>query len=218
MRRRDRRGCVGEEDLLRYEREARAAGFRAVAGIDEAGRGPLAGPVVAAAVMIPEGCRIEGVFDSKALSGRARLRALSRIRERAVGIGIGVVEAEEIDRINILEATRKAMRLAVARLVSPPDFLLIDGTRAIGLSLPSRCIVGGDRKSLSIAAASIVAKVTRDEMMEAWHERFPHYNFRRNKGYGTLEHRRAIERWGPSPIHRKTFRGVREHLSPPLLP
>ncbi len=214
MPRPSRIAYAASEAFLSHERAAHAAGYRSVAGIDEAGRGPLAGPVVAAAVILSADRLIPGVFDAKLLSPKARQRAAAQIRGEAAAIGVGIVEAEEIDRTDIRQATLKAMRLAVSRLSPPPDFLLIDGRDPIGLPSPFQCIVKGDRLSLSIAAASVIAKVTRDEMMILYDERFPHYGFRRNKGYGTLEHRRAIARWGPCPIHRKTFRGVREHLSP----
>lgn len=193
-----------------FEQEARRCGFRRIAGIDEAGRGPLAGPVVAAAVILPVHVRLTGVDDSKQLSEVARERLYPSILEKAVGVGIGLADAGEIDALNILEATRLAMRRAIDNLAPPPDYLLIDAVTLPAVRIPLRPIVKGDALSLSIAAASIIAKVTRDHLMAAYHETFPQYNFLSHKGYGTAEHLRMLSRFGPCSIHRRTFAPVRE--------
>ena len=196
-----------------FERKAHECGYRLVAGIDEAGRGPLAGPVVAAAVILPPGYEqgdtlLQGVAinDSKKLSPRQRGKLYETIARDAVSVGIGVVEAPEIDAVNILQATLAAMKEAVLALSVPPDYLLIDGLNRIDLDTPQETIISGDSRSLSIAAASIVAKVSRDRLMEMYHRQFPQYNFLRNKGYGTREHREAILKYGRSKIHRRSFR------------
>ncbi len=199
------------EDLWLYENEARDAGYSKIAGIDEAGRGPLAGPVVAAAVILPYDFRIAGVDDSKKLTPPKRASLYAKIYERAVSIGIGTVGPAEIDRINILQASLGAMAVAVARLNHPPDYLLIDGIFEIGCDLPQIAIPKGDSKSISIAAASIVAKVTRDRMMEKYHRQYPQYGFAGHKGYPTKAHREALREFGGCPIHRKTFKGVKAH-------
>lgn len=189
-----------------FEKEIRAEGFKLVAGLDEAGRGPLAGPVVAAAVVLPPRVRLPGVYDSKRLSARQREESFSLLQKRASAIGIGIVEAGEIDRLNIHRASLKAMEKAVAALPCFPDFLLIDGLFTLDLPVSQRAIVKGDQKCLSVAAASIVAKVTRDRIMIAYHQQYPEYNFARHKGYGTKEHLQALEKYGRCPIHRRTFR------------
>ena len=191
-----------------FERRALVSGFSAVAGVDEAGRGPLAGPVVAAAVMFPPNLMVEGVNDSKQLSAKERERLFPEILRVADCIGVGHVSAREIDRINIFQASRKAMQLAVSKLSPPPDFLLIDGIASLDLSISQLTLKKGDQRSHSIAAASIVAKVTRDRIMARYHQRFPQYHFLSNKGYGTAAHKMAIESYGACPIHRRTFRGV----------
>jgi ribonuclease HII len=196
-----------------FEQEARRCGYRQIAGLDEAGRGPLAGPVVAAAVILPVRCRLPGVDDSKQLSEAKRDLCYSIILEKALAVGIGSADAGEIDRLNILEATRLAMRRAVAQLTRPPDYLLTDAMTLPGVGVPVRAIIKGDALSLSIAAASIVAKVTRDRLMAAYHETFPQYNFQRHKGYGTEEHLQQLVQYGPCAIHRLTFAPVREVLS-----
>jgi ribonuclease HII len=187
-------------------------GYRQIAGLDEVGRGPLAGPVVAAAVILPPKGIGEELFDSKKIPAKKRELLSELILSRALGVGIGVVGQEEIDRLNILEATLEAMALAVGNLLIPPDFLLIDGLHGLKLSIPQKPIRKGDQLCNSISAASIVAKVTRDRMMMEYHERYPQYNFARHKGYGTTEHRQAIEKFGVCELHRKTFRGVKEHI------
>jgi ribonuclease HII len=187
-------------------------GYHQIAGVDEAGRGPLAGPVVAAAVILSIDGIGERLFDSKKISPKKREHLYKTILEKAQGVGIGVIGQEEIDRLNILEAALKAMALAIGNLPIPPDFVLIDGPHGLKLSIPQKPIRKGDQLCNSIAAASIVAKVTRDRMMLECHQKFPHYNFARHKGYGTKEHQRAIEKFGVCELHRKTFRGVKEYL------
>jgi ribonuclease HII len=189
-----------------FEEKARRQGFQVIAGLDEAGRGPLAGPVVAAAVVLPRIRTLKGIADSKTLKAEQREKALSLIRKRALGIGIGIVEAEEIDRLNILQASLKAMELALQDLSLSPDCLLIDGLHTLGFLLNQQAIPKGDGRCLSIAAASIVAKVTRDRLMVAYHEKYPEYNFARHKGYGTREHLQAIRDHGCCPLHRQSFR------------
>lgn len=198
--------------MWRFERRRRAEGYALIAGVDEAGRGPLAGPVVAAAVILPEIFDDVQVADSKKLTPRKREALFREIMSRAVSVGVGEIDAREIDRINILQAALEAMRQAVLQLNPVPDFLLVDGTFGIPLDIPQEPIVKGDDRSASIAAASIVAKVTRDAIMLDCHRRYPDYGFDRHKGYPTQFHRSAIQKHGPCPIHRKTFKGVREHV------
>jgi ribonuclease HII len=196
-----------------FEKLYSRRGYHRIAGVDEVGRGPLAGPVVAAAVILPPEGIGEKLFDSKQISSRKREELYKTILTRAVGVGVGMIGQEEIDRINILQATLKAMALAVENLSHPPDFILIDGSQGgLALPIPQKPIRKGDRLSNSIAAASIIAKVTRDRMMSECHLKYPQYNFARHKGYGTEEHRGAIERFGVCDLHRKTFRGVKEYL------
>ena len=197
---------------LHFEEQVRRQGYRCVAGIDEAGRGPLAGPVVAAAVILPEKHDLPGLTDSKKLSAKKREELFPLIRCQARAIGLGVVHAEEVDAINILRATLKAMSLAVSRLREPADYLLIDGITPLGLQIPQMTLKKGDSRSLSIAAASVVAKVVRDRMMLGYERRYPGYGFEGHKGYGSASHMAAIARLGPCPIHRRTFAGVREHV------
>ena len=191
-----------------FEAEARARGFRVIAGLDEAGRGPLAGPVVAAAVVLPETGKWEGIDDSKKLSAGQREKAFSQLLKKARGVGIGIVEAQEIDRLNILRASLKAMKLAVENLPLRPDFLLIDGIHSLSLPLAQQAIPKGDQRCISIAAASIVAKVTRDQLMMAYHDQYPEYNFAHHKGYGTKEHFQAIRQYGCCPLHRQSFKAI----------
>lgn len=199
---------------LVVEQELWRQGLSMVAGVDEVGMGPLAGPVVAAAVAFPspgisEGCLPPfplGVRDSKTLTAKARERLEQEIRRVACGIGIGAVEVEEIDRINIYQAGRKAMRLAIAQLPVTPEHLLLDGRSLTDLPCPHTSFIKGDRDVYSIAAASIVAKVHRDRLMIALDERYPEYGFARHMGYGTAAHRAALRRLGPCPIHRRSFR------------
>ena len=178
------------------------------AGVDEAGRGPLAGPVVAAAVILPKECEVNGLNDSKKLSHQKREILYHQIKAVAVSIGVGIIEPDEIDRINILRAALLAMEGAVMKLNPKPDFLLIDGNRKTSLLIPQETVIGGDSTCNSIAAASIIAKVTRDLIMDDYHNIHPEYNFKKHKGYPTKEHFEALRKFGPCPIHRKTFRGV----------
>ncbi len=191
---------------LTYERFQWSRGFQVVAGVDEAGRGPLAGPVVAAAVIMPRETIIRGVDDSKRLSPALRMELAALILARARAVGIGVVNHHVIDDINILQATMRAMENAVANLAIPPNYLLIDGPRYHSSVIPYTAVVDGDAKCFSIAAASIIAKVTRDHMMLEYDRQFPLYGFARHKGYGTREHLEAIRRYGPCEIHRRSFR------------
>jgi len=194
---------------MRHERELRLAGFRRIAGIDEVGRGSLAGPVVAAAVILPDRHRIKGLRDSKVVP-RARREALyEQILDRAEAIGVGCVEVEVIDRINILQATKLAMREAIGRLAEAPDHLVIDALSLREVDLPQRPIIDGDAISASIAAASIVAKVTRDRICAEFDARYPAYGFARNKGYGTPRHVDALLREGPCEWHRRSFAPLR---------
>ncbi|MFH1114436.1 MAG: ribonuclease HII [Pseudomonadota bacterium] len=192
-----------------FEEEAEALGARRIAGIDEAGRGPLAGPVVAAAVVLSRDDIIPGLNDSKLLSEAARDKLFAAIQATSRAAGVGIVPPEVIDEINILEATRVAMTKAVREIDPAPDYLLIDGPLSLDLDIPQTGIIKGDRKSTSIAAASIVAKVTRDRIMKELHRRYPMYGFDRHKGYGTAAHRRALVEYGPCPAHRLCFKGVR---------
>lgn len=191
------------EAMKEYEKQYASQGV--VCGIDEAGRGPLAGPVVAAAVILPEDCQILFLNDSKKLSEKKREELFTEIKEKAVAYGIGIVGPEQIDRINILQATYEAMRSAVSQLSLKPDVFLNDAVtipEITGLQVP---IIKGDAKSVSIAAASILAKVTRDHMMMEYGELFPEYGFEKHKGYGTAVHIAALKEIGPCPIHRRTF-------------
>ena len=193
------------DEILTYERGLWEAGYDLVAGIDEVGRGPLAGPVVAAAVILPKECKIEGVNDSKKLSAKKREELYDIILEKAVSYGIGIVSNERIDEINILKATYEAMREALSQLKPKADYILADAVTIPMVSTPQRGIIKGDAKSMSIGAASIVAKVYRDRMMEAYEEVYPGYGFASNKGYGAAEHIEGLKKLGPTPIHRKTF-------------
>ncbi len=198
---------------LHFEEEGKKNGFRAIAGIDEAGRGPLAGPVVAAAVILPEIFDLPGLTDSKQLTAAHRERLFRLIRVQALAIGVGIVSPLEIDSRNILQATFLAMTLAVQRLKIVPDFLLVDGNQPVPMPIRQKALVKGDARSLSIAAASVMAKVVRDRMMAGYDRRFPGYGFARHKGYGCAAHLEALRRLGPSILHRRTFGGVRELLS-----
>jgi len=199
--------------MLQFEVLVRRQGFRTIAGVDEAGRGPLAGPVVAAAVVLPEGWIIPGVDDSKKLAEAMRNRLYDRIMNEAVSVGVGISDNQTIDRINILQATLRAMESAVQELSIHPDCLLIDGISKISLNIHQKTIKKGDSLSQSIAAASIIAKVTRDRIMEEFDRRYPEYGFAGHKGYGSASHLAAIAEFSPCPIHRLTFRGVREHIA-----
>jgi ribonuclease HII len=200
-------------DLLYFERGLWDHGLDPVAGLDEVGRGCLAGPVVAAAVIFSPDIHLSGVRDSKALSSKQRQVFDRAIREEALAVSVAQVESAEIDRINILKASLKAMAQAVDNLDLRPMALLVDGNQQIPHILPQKILVKGDQRSLSVAAASIVAKVFRDSLMEEMHRHYPHYNFAGNKGYPTSEHRKAIKLYGCCPIHRRTFKGVLEHTT-----
>ncbi len=181
-------------------------GYNYLAGVDEAGRGCLAGPVVAATVILPPKVNLDGVNDSKKLSPQARERCLIEILKKAVAISIGICMPEEIDSLNILQASLEAMRRAVLSLKMRPDYLLIDGLYKVNVSLPQVCLKHGDSQSISIAAASIVAKVYRDQVMTAYHDLFPQYNLKKNKGYPTAEHKQAIKDYGLCYLHRRSFK------------
>jgi ribonuclease HII len=201
------------DDLWSFERQLRHENILRVAGVDEAGRGPLAGPVVSAAVILPDDCPIQGLNDSKKLSPSRRELLFEEIYASALAVGIGIVDREAIDRINILQASLLSMRMAVAKLSPPPDYLLIDGKFTLAhTATPQQAIVKGDARSASIAAASIVAKVSRDRLMHSYHRQYPLFGFDRHKGYPTRAHKAAIAAHGPCPIHRRSFRGVKEHL------
>ncbi|MEW6427032.1 MAG: ribonuclease HII [Thermodesulfobacteriota bacterium] len=195
-----------------FEGELLAKGYRIVAGVDEAGRGPLAGPVVAACVVLPAGCDPSLFDDSKKLTDARRRQLFAVLRDSGAAVGIGVVSEKVIDEINILQASLLAMRRAVAELAVSPDYLLVDGNQNVPLPLAQTALVKGDSRCASIGAASIVAKVVRDDMMDRYDEEFPLYGFRQHKGYPTGGHRAAIRRHGPCAIHRRSFRGVREFL------
>jgi len=191
--------------LWEPEKEKIQSGYKAVAGVDEAGRGPLAGPVFAAAVILAEDEYIEGINDSKKLSPKKREEIYDIIMEKALAVACASVDEKEIDQINILNATYLAMKRAVEKLGIKPDFVLVDGNRDPGLNIPTQTLVKGDAKSISIAAASIVAKVERDRYITEMAKVYPEYGFEQHKGYGTKLHNEAILKYGPSPIHRMTF-------------
>jgi ribonuclease HII len=195
-------------NLTRLECELRARGFTRIAGVDEAGRGSLAGPVVAAAVVLPGGCVLPGLDDSKLVDAEVRERLDREIRRRAIALAVGVVEAAAIDAGDILRASLEAMRQAVTALVPAPEVLLVDAVRVPGVMLPQVAVIHGDALSVSIAAASIVAKVYRDGLLDELARRHPAYGFDQHKGYGTPEHWVALRQSGPCPEHRLTYRGV----------
>ncbi len=194
--------------LYRYEEELFRQGVSLVAGVDEAGRGPLAGPVVAAAVILPGRVHLPGLNDSKKVSPNRREELALRIKQIALDWAIGISTVNEIELLNIHFASLLAMRRAVQGLSLLPQYLLVDGRFPLELALPQRALVGGDGLSASIAAASILAKVTRDQLMQVCHHLYPQYGFDRHKGYPTSAHRQALSRWGPCPLHRSGFRGV----------
>jgi len=203
-------------DVLAYERIAFHNGFRCIAGVDEAGRGSLAGPVVAASVVLPVGCIIPGVSDSKKITKSQREKLFKEIYTFAVSVGVGVVGVAWIDRFNIRQASLLAMRLAVYNLTPSPDYLLIDGNVPIPFTVSQLPIIKGDLLSHSISAASIVAKVSRDRLMEKHHQIYPQFDFKAHKGYPTRAHRQKVSDFGPCMLHRITFKGVREFLRPAL--
>ena len=196
---------MSEVNMWAIEDECRAEGYTVICGVDEAGRGPLAGPVCAAAVILPDHLELPGLNDSKKLSDKKRRELFPLIKEQAIAYGIGLADEKEIDEINILQATYLAMERAIAQLEGKADLALIDGNRAKDFGLPVKTVVKGDSLSASIAAASILAKVTRDDMMEAYAGEYPGYGFEVHKGYGTKAHYAALTEKGPSPIHRMTF-------------
>ena len=196
---------MSEVNMWAIEDECRAEGYTVICGVDEAGRGPLAGPVCAAAVILPDHLELPGLNDSKKLSDKKRRELFPLIKEQAIAYGIGLASEKEIDEINILQATFLAMERAIAQLEGKADLALIDGNRARDFGLPVKTVVKGDSLSASIAAASILAKVTRDDMMEAYAGEYPGYGFEIHKGYGTKAHYAALTEKGPSPIHRMTF-------------
>ncbi len=195
-------------DPLFYESLAGKDGYALIAGVDEAGRGPLAGPVVAAAVIMPVGLTLSGVKDSKKMTERAREKAFYVINQNAIAVGIGVVSHRAIDESNILNASLEAMKQAISYLDPAPEYALIDGINEIPVTIPQRCIKRGDQLSHSISAASVIAKVYRDRIMRSYHMLYPEFGLEKNKGYGTAAHLAALKIYGPSPIHRLTFRGV----------
>ena len=196
---------MSEINLWEIENSLYAEGYQMVCGVDEAGRGPLAGPVCAAAVILPKGLELPGLNDSKKLTDKKRRELFPIIKERAIAYGIGLASHEEIDEINILQATYLAMERAIAQLEGKADFALIDGNRAKDIGLPVRTVVKGDSLSASIAAASVLAKVTRDDLMLEMAEKYPEYGFEVHKGYGTKAHYEALRAHGHSPIHRMSF-------------
>ena len=192
-------------ELWTLENEIYDEGFTLLCGVDEAGRGPLAGPVCAAAVMLPRGHVIEGLNDSKKLTEKRREELYDVIRSESVSFGIAFASVEEIETLNILGATFAAMNRAIAQLSPAPELALIDGNRTKGIEVPARCVVKGDSKCADIAAASVLAKVTRDRYMLEMAEKYPQYHFEQHKGYGTKLHYEALREYGPSPIHRMSF-------------
>ncbi len=194
--------------LVAHERSLNSSGYRSIAGVDEAGRGPLAGPVVAAAVILKTFAFKERIDDSKKLSAKKREKAYHEIIKKSI-VGVGIVDEKTIDRINIYQATKKAMQLALSSLKIPPEYVIVDGIMKLSTRCPMKCIPKGDSKSISIAAASIIAKVTRDRIMSEYDSVYPEYGFARHKGYGTKLHMAAIKKHGPSPIHRRSFRPVK---------
>ncbi len=199
--------------LFQFDEQFYSDDVSLICGVDEAGRGPLAGPVVAAAVVFGPEVRIFGIRDSKELTPRKRERFYDAIVSQAAAWQVAIVDHEVIERINIFRASLAAMEQSVRGLGVMCDLVLVDGRHGLSEDIPCRAIVGGDRQSAHIAAASIIAKVTRDRIMEGFHPRYPWYNFARNKGYGTPEHLSALRRYGPCPIHRKTFSGVKELIN-----
>lgn len=193
------------KSMLEIEEGLNEKGYNFVCGVDEAGRGPLCGPVVAAAVILPKGEYIEGVNDSKKLSEKKREILYDEIINKALAVGVGISDVDVIESVNILNATKLAMKQAIKNLNVTPDYVLIDGNQMIDINIPAETVVSGDAKSESIAAASIIAKVTRDRMLRKWDEDYPEYGFAKHKGYGTKMHIEAIAKYGLSPLHRPSF-------------
>ena len=193
------------QGMLEIEESLYSKGYKFVCGVDEAGRGPLCGPVVAAAVILKRDDKIEGVNDSKRLSEKKREEVYERIMEKALAVGVGMSDVDVIEEVNILNATKMAMRQAIDNLKQKPDYVLVDGNQWINIDIKGETVVHGDAKSESIAAASIVAKVTRDRMLIDWDKEYPEYGFAKHKGYGTKAHIEAIGKYGLTPIHRPSF-------------
>ena len=196
------------ETMLRYEKELYSQGKTLIAGVDEVGRGPLAGPVIAAAVILPNNCKIRGLNDSKKISKKKHREMFQAVQDQALAIGIGIMDNHIIDQVNIYEATKLAMQEAIAQLTPQPEHLLIDAMK-LDLPISQTSIIKGDANSLSIAAASIVAKVIRDDLMAEYDQQFPGYDFTKNAGYGTAKHLEGLDRYGVTPIHRKTFEPIK---------
>lgn len=208
----DTQECQRIAQMSLIEEKLFSQGYKDVAGVDEAGRGPLAGPVAAAAVILPRHFVLKGVNDSKKLTALQRKRIFQAIIDSNISFATAFVDAEEIDQMNILQATFLAMKKAVHSLDRIPEFVLIDGNRSPQIAIPSKCIIRGDSLSISIATASVIAKVARDEIMEKYHEKYPQYGFGDHKGYGTKRHLEALYKYGPCPIHRFSFAPVKEAL------
>ena len=200
-------------DPFYHETQAQDSGYSLIAGVDEAGRGPLAGPVVAAAVIIPEGVRFSGVKDSKKMTARARFERFHTIRGGALTFGIGVVSVSYIEKFNILNASLEAMLRAIQVLDPQPEIILVDGIHPVPIPIKQKCLKKGDQISRSISAASVLAKVYRDWIMASYHNMYPDYGFDKNKGYGTRQHLEALKAHGPSPVHRLTFKPVHRLIS-----
>lgn len=200
------------EELKKYEKMAFDEGYQYIAGVDEVGRGPLAGPVAAAAVILPREFCLAGVNDSKALSEKKRQSLVGKIKQEALAWSVAVISPGYIDQVNILNATREAMRMAIKALRPVPDFLLIDAVKIPDITINQLPIIKGDALSISIACASIIAKVERDEMMKVYDSLYPNYGFARHKGYATREHMLALQQYGPCPIHRRSFEPIKSSL------
>lgn len=207
-----RKALVEQFEVMQlFEKKAREKGYQLIAGIDEVGRGPLAGPVVSAAVILPESSQLIGLNDSKQLSKKERGYWAEKVSEQALAVNVSIISAKDIDRLNIYEATKVSMQSAVEGLEIEPDYLLIDAM-TINSPIPQEKIIKGDAKSISIAAASIIAKVTRDKLMEDYAVKYPRYGFERNAGYGTKDHLEGLKQFGATPIHRKSFKPVNDVL------
>ena len=202
-----------EIDNRQYENELYSKGYKLIGGIDEVGRGPLVGPVVTACVILPEDFALDGLTDSKKLSEKKRDMFYDIIMEKAISVGIGIMDEDEIDKVNIYEATKLAMYQAVDNMSVKPDYILIEAMRLDKLDVPSTSIIKGDLKSITISAASVIAKVTRDRMMYELDKKYPMYKFAKNKGYPTKDHIEAIVKYGILKEHRKTFKPVTEHVN-----
>ena len=200
------------ENMLTYEKDLYKQGLTLIAGVDEVGRGPLAGPVVAAAVILPQGCKIKGLNDSKKIPKKKHLEVFQAVQDQALSIGIGIIDNQVIDQVNIYEATKLAMKEAISQLSLQPQHLLIDAMK-LDLPISQTSIIKGDANSLSIAAASIIAKVTRDELMKDYDSQFPGYDFSANAGYGTVKHLEGIEKQGITAIHRLSFEPIKSLVS-----